>query len=237
MKKAVLVLAALIASATLSAPTAEARGFDLARPNAVTLWWVIFNAPEQCHGSPDPAANCTSLDVFGPAFLESMQNGAPDPSLIVPNLAAKPAMIYATGGTTDWLGRIRLTASIFLSPADAPLALPAGVDPMGFGRAYENPAAEIHLIARDHGRAIWSDLEPQITNLLDPYCSDPNLLYFAGPNTCADKHFAVFGPGESGTDKVYAFTDPTRPLRGDLATLRRDGDVVRAIFETRLRRR
>ena len=56
-------------------------------PSAVTVWWVIFNAPENCYGSPDPDANCTSLDVFGAAFLESIANGSPNPALIAPNMA------------------------------------------------------------------------------------------------------------------------------------------------------
>ena len=236
MKNVLLVLAlAVLGNATFAA-SAEARSFQLPRPHAVTLWWIIFNAPEQCFGSADPAANCSMVDVVGAEFLASMQSGSPDPSLIAPNLAAKPAVIYATGGTTDWLGRIRLTASIFRSPAATPLALPPGVDPMGFGRALENIDAEIHLVARDHGRANWADLEPQIFNYLDPYCSDANLLYFAGPNTCADSQFAVFGEGEIGSDAVFEMANPSSPLHGAEATLLRDGDVVRASIATRLRR-
>ena len=204
--------------------------------NAVTVWWVIFNAPENCYGSPDPDANCTSVDIFGTAFLESIENGSPNPALIAPNMAAKPAVLYATGDVTDFRGRVRLAASIYKVAADTRQSLPPGVDPMGFGRGYENEAAEIHLVVRDHGRAKRRDLLPQITNFLDPYCSDPNLLYFAGKNLCVDTHFAVFGAQEAGKDAVFAFANMRRVPRAT-ATLLRDGDVIRAVIETRIRNR
>lgn len=237
MKTFLLALFLAAAGNTLVSTPADARGFELPRPHSVTLWWVIFNAPENCYGSADPAARCSMVDVVGAEFVASMQNGTPDPSLMSPNFAARPAMIYATGGVTDWLGRVRLTASIYRSPTDTPLAQPQGVDPLGFGRALENPDAEIHLVVRDHGRVNRADFESQILNFVDPYCSDPNILYFAGPNTCADAQFSVFGPGEAGADAVFAFADPSTPLRAGKATLLRDGDVVRAVFETRLNRR
>ena len=205
-------------------------------PSAVTVWWVIFNAPENCYGSPDPDANCTSLDVFGAAFLDSIANGSPNPALIAPNMASKPAVLYATGDVTDYRGRVRLAASIYRVAEGTQQSLPPGVDPMGFGRGYENEGAEVHLVVRDHGRVKRRDLLPQITNFLDPYCSDPNLLYFAGKNLCADTHFAVFGAQEAGEDAVYAFAD-MQPVRRAKATLLRDGDVVRAVIETRIRRR
>ncbi len=204
--------------------------------NAVTVWWVIFNAPENCYGSPDPEANCTSVDIFGTAFLESIENGSPNPALIAPNMAAKPAVLYATGDVTDFRGRVRLAASIYKVAADTQQSLPPGVDPMGFGRGYENEAAEVHLVVRDHGRAKRRDLLPQITNFLDPYCSDPNLLYFAGKNLCVDTHFAVFGAQEAGDDAVFAFANMRRVPRAK-ATLLRDGDVIRAVIETRIRNR
>ena len=204
--------------------------------NAVTVWWVIFNAPENCYGSPDPQANCTSVDIFGTAFLDSIQDGSPNPALIAPNMAAKPAVLYATGDVTDVRGRVRLAASIYKLAEDTRQSLPPGVDPMGFGRGYENEAAEVHLVVRDHGRAKRRDLLPQITNFLDPYCSDPNLLYFAGKNLCVDTHFAVFGAQEAGKDAVFAFANMRR-VPGAKATLLRDGDVIRAVIETRIRNR
>ena len=44
--------------------------------------------------------------------------------------------------------------------------------------------------------------------------------------------FAVFGPGESGFDSVFAFGDPPKSVRGASAHLHRDGDMVQAVVET-----
>lgn len=235
MKQALVTLILSAFCAATIGNVAAANPHHHKKPSAVTLWWVIFNAPENCYGSPDAAANCTSVDVFGAAFIESMQNGVPDPTLIAPNLAAEPAVVYATGGKTDARGRIRLAASIYRTPVGTALDLPPSVDPMGFGRGFENADAEVHLVVRDHGRARNRDLLPQTTAFLDPYCSDPNLLYFAGRNTCVDTHFAVFGAWEAGTDAVYAFADPSRPVRRANATLQRTGDVLQAVVKTRIR--
>lgn len=231
-----IFLLTLLGSALLS-QDAHAAPKKKTGPHAVTVWWVIFNEPDQCFGNPDESANCTALDVFGPAYLESRANGTPDPTLITPNLAARPAMIYATGGKTDNRGRVRLTASIFVSPAGEYLDLPPGVDPLGLGTAFESENAEIHLIVRDHGRAHPTDLVTQITNLVDPYCSDPNILYYAGPNVCHDEQFAVFGTGESGEDSVYAFADMSRALPRARAVMLRGRDSVRVVIETRINRR
>lgn len=202
--------------------------------HAVTMWWVIFNEPANCNTNPGGAVKCGSADVFGADFLESVANGSPDPALIAPNMNAGPGVLFATGGVTSKSGRIQLVSSLYLNANDEPLALPGGSDPMGFGRGFDSQGAEIHLVVRDHGRPNYRDLIPQITNFLDPYCSDPNLLYFAGDNICSDVHFAVFGPGESGGKDVYAFANPGEALRGATASLYRDGDVIRAVLDTRL---
>ncbi len=229
------LIAIAVATSTVGVATfADSPLTRVGSPQAVTLWWVVFNAPENCGGSPDPEAQCTAVDVFGAPFLESVAAGSPDPTLIAPNLAAEPAVLFGTGGATDKAGRVRLVAALYRTPGETAFTLPAGVDPMGFGRGLTSADAEIHLVVRNHGRVVRDDLLPQITNFLDPYCSDPNLWYFAGKNTCADTHFAVFGPAETGADDVYAFADPGAPVAGAKATLLRDGDVIRAVVDTRL---
>ncbi len=83
---------------------------------AATLWWLIFNEPDACVSNPGQAEQCGEVDVFGQAYLESVRAGAPDPTLITPNTEAGLAVIYATGGQTDWYGHIRLVASIYRPP-------------------------------------------------------------------------------------------------------------------------
>ena len=235
MRKLVqLVLVSLIAAWF---PGADAHA-DGGRPRAVTLWWVIFNNPDACIAAPGAHEQCGAVDIFGAAYLDSVANGSPDPSLIAPNLDSELAVLYATGAQTDRKGRVRMAASIYRSAPGGGLDL-AGtniVDPLGFGRAFENPEAEVHLVVRDHGRKVRRGLLEQITNFLEPYCSDPNLLFYSGRNICADVQFAVFAPGESGEDSVFAFGDPPKLVRRASAHLYRNTDMLVAVVETRIRR-
>lgn len=203
--------------------------------HAVTLWWLIFNNPDECLSNPGAPEQCGEIDVFGEAYLESVATSSPDPSLISPNPNAKLAVIYATGGITDARGRISLAASAYRSAPDVPLSMgPNVVDPLGLGRALENPDAEIHLVLRDHGRKAPDDTIAQITNFLEPFCSDPLLLFYSGRNTCQDVQFAVFGPGESGLDSVFAFGNPPKRIRHASAYLIRNGDMIQAVVATQL---
>ncbi len=206
-----------------------------AGPRAVTLWWVIFNNPEQCVSNPGSVEQCGELDLFGQAYLNSVGNGAPDPTLIIPNTAAAPGVVYATGGTTSRTGRIRLVASIYRTAQGGGLNLtgPSMVDPLGLGTGLENPNAEVHLVARDHGPQVVGDVATQITNFLEPYCSDPLLGWVAGDNLCVDVQFAVFAPSESGTDAVIGFAN-LAPVPLARATLVRNNDMIQAVFDTRI---
>ncbi len=201
--------------------------------HAVTLWWVIFNEPEQCVTSPEAAAKCGGVDIFGQEYLDSVANGAPDPGLIRPNLESGLAVVYATGGITSPWGRVRLVASLYQGASGEDL--PDTVDPMNLNRALTSSAAEIHLVMRDHGRRHRQDYDAQITAFLDPYCSDPNLLYFAGPNLCQDVQFAIFAADQDGDADMYEFADATQPLQQARARLIRGDGVVQAIVESTLR--
>ncbi len=205
---------------------------------AISVWWLIFNNPDACTENPGAAEQCGPNDVFGPAYVESLENGTPDPELIAPNLAAEIGVVFATGGATNVRGMIRLVGAIYRSPAGGGLDLGSGniVDPMGLGRGYENPDAEVHLVVRDHGKAHpeRSELWVQILNFLEPYCSDPNLDYYSGPNLCRDAQFAQFAPGETGVDGVFEFHDPSHAVLGARAVLERNGDMMQFVIETRV---
>ncbi len=110
------------------------------------------------------------------------------------------------------------------------------VDPLGPGRAFSNPDAEVHLVLRDHGKRVRHDWITQISSYLDPCCSDPLLAYEGGDNECVDIQFAVFAPVESGKDSVFAAADG-RFLPGSTAYLFRQGDMLQAVVETNVRRR
>ena len=227
-----LFMLGLVASFSTSVAAADD---DRSGPRAVTLWWVIFNNPGNCIANPGAVEQCGALDIFGAEFLESVANGAPDPSLITPNLDSGLAVIYATGAKTNSRGGVRLAASIYRNDGQAPLDFSGAnvVDPLGLGRAFENADAEVHLVIRDHGRVVTRGLLEQISGFLDPYCSDPLLLYFSGRNTCADAQFAVFAPGESGRDAVISLSSQ-QEVRNAGAWLFRNGDMLQAVIKTRL---
>lgn len=206
-------------------------------PHAVTLWWVIFNNPDACLTAPDGIEKCGAADVFGQAYLDSVASEQPNPGLIAPNTDAGLAVIYATGGVTNArTGRLRLAASIYRSDAALDLSGSQVVDPLGLGTSYRSTGAEVHLIVRDHGRARRDGLLTQITNFLEPYCSDPLLLFEAGDNLCADVQYAIFAQGEAGLDGVFSFANGM-PVHGASAYLVRQGDMLQAVVETRVRDR
>ena len=45
---------------------------------AVTLWWVIFNKPENCITDPTGPIKCGPVDAFGQDFLDTQAAGQPD---------------------------------------------------------------------------------------------------------------------------------------------------------------
>jgi hypothetical protein len=208
-------------------------------PRAMTMWWLFYNNPSACvsdtsHGATE---KCGPVDVFGQPFLDSVEAGAPDPSLIAPNTAAGLGVVYATGGVTDNRGNITLVASAYLGDADPSASLDLGgahiIDPMGLATGFENTGAEVHIVLRDHGPVIPGQITTQITNFLEPNCADPLLLWDGGPNTCQDVQFAIFGPGEEGYDNVVSF-DHLGNIQGASAYFVRNGDAVMIVVRSRV---
>ncbi|MEO1035186.1 MAG: hypothetical protein AAFX44_06450 [Pseudomonadota bacterium] len=101
----------------------------LRRDAPYTVWWVAFNPDNPCITSEDPCA-CDE---------NSLRPG-------------QDSVFYATGGMTDVLGVANFAAHIEYGD------VPTGYDQTPFGGAFAvgiEPGAEIHLIVRDHGRALW----------------------------------------------------------------------------------
>lgn len=203
--------------------------------HAVTLWWAIFNNPNACQTNPLGREKCGAVDIFGSAYLDSVADGNPDPSLIQVNVAAGVSVLYATGGVSNRRnGRIRLAAAIYRNPFDyLDLAGSQIVDPLATGLGWVNFSAEVHLIVRDHGRVRQAGLVTQITNFLEPYCSDPLLGWDGGKNTCKDIQAAVFAVDEEGKDGVYRLSDGQSLSYGS-AYLFRQGDMLQAVVDTRI---
>lgn len=200
------------------------------KPHAVTVWWAIFNSPENCITNPDGPIRCGGLDVFGAVFLDSVAAGMPDPSLISSNTAAKIAVIYATGSVTDHQGKINVVGSIYRGDTSANLLdLGSGsiIDPLGLGETFTNPDAEVNIVIRDHGDAVDGDSIAQITNYIDPYC------FPVTENICRDAQVAFFGSTESGAKNLLNLSDRTI-LENSTVTLNRNGDQLTVIVQTKL---
>lgn len=205
-------------------------------PQAVTMWWVIFNRPENCITNPDAEIKCGSNDLLGEEFVKTQQAGAPDLSKIAPNVDAGATALYGTGAITDSVsGAMRLQASIYKSSEnDTPLSLPAPLDPLGQGTALIDPDnAEVHAIIRSHGNYI------DVTQTLghdDDYCTDPNFLYVGSKsegtgNICASIQSVAFGPGKDGS-KPLAKMGTTDTIPGSEALLIRQGDALQMVLKS-----
>lgn len=182
---------ALLLGLAASAPATEREAF--------TLWWVIFNQPENCFDG------CGEDDLANPA--------------------AEPSVVYASGQVARLGGRVQLVASLYEQAngyVDEVIGGPGLLDAAG---------AEIHAIVRSHGPADLAIYKDQISQFVDPGCSD-----VGGPNTCVDIQFAVHPPDGGEIADVFWFPDfeGGSAVPGASSTLRREAGGVRVILETKV---
>ena len=137
---------------------------------AVTLWFVVFNEPEDCI-SEDPdnpgVTICSGEDVFVD----------PEP--------AQVAVIYGTGHVVGNGGQAHFSAS--LDEGDTSGAVFTNFYPQD--QLLDSEAAEIHLVVRTHGPARHdAGIVDQIrTGQFDPAECDQI-------NDCVDVLFSIHGP-------------------------------------------
>lgn len=101
----IVALVALVAAGAALAPSAEAAGNG---KQALTLWWVIFNNPDECEDG------CSADDLGNPAVAASV--------------------VYASGQISRGNGKVRLVASLFEQAdgfADELIAGPGLIDAEG----------------------------------------------------------------------------------------------------------
>ena len=204
-------------------------------PHAYTLWWVIFNAPENCIHAPDQEEKCGPRDVFGDAYLETMEDN-PDPALIDLNADAEIAMLWGAGGVSDDDGKVVFSSSMYRTTDS--LQLDLNIDPMQLGRGWENPEAEVHFVVRDHGKVVTEEKGyiDQMTGLMDPFCEDPNLAYVgeeANGSVCRDIQDVLFAPGVDGEKMLHVFPGGAT-IEGTRVIFERRSNMLQAIVETKL---
>ncbi|MBI2632012.1 hypothetical protein HYW75_03340 [Candidatus Pacearchaeota archaeon] len=133
--------------------------------SAVTLWWVIFNHPENCT-HPEGNFRC------GPNDLENLGG----------NSSIQSSVLYADGGIVRNNGDIDFQAFLPFNNTSGVLFGPGLINPTG---------ADIHLVVRNHGLILPYIVKEQITTFGGGCNNAPNNTGIPGPNTCLDMQFAV----------------------------------------------
>ena len=159
------------------------RTTGLEKGHATSIWWVIFNNPDECVGP------CGVPDLFNPAVEASVQSGGGN--MVGGSGNSAYADHLRIGETTnphpfiheDSEGRDEY------APMDPPIPPPVA------NHGLLNPrGAEIHLVLRTHGPAI-PGMNHVMFNSYEVGCS-PATSFGAGEGTndCADVQFTIFLP-------------------------------------------
>lgn len=139
----------------------------LTEGDAVTVWWIVFNEPEDCITGQQTGGpfRCGELDL---GF------GAPD--------AANTSVFWATGHVVNGNNVTFAGYTTTDGPKGQILWGPGLVNPR---------TADIHFVVRTHGPALPEFLPLQFMSFGGACGNAPPSLGGGGPNTCEDLQFAV----------------------------------------------
>ncbi|MFQ6029440.1 MAG: hypothetical protein ACE5Q6_18340, partial [Dehalococcoidia bacterium] len=99
---------------------------DLEEGNAYTMWWVIFNHPENCVAPVPGLSNCGEADVFGEPFGET---------------PVEVSVQFAGGNIVGGTGQADFGAYLVENE------IPVGSGQLVFGPGlYDAEKAEVHLV-------------------------------------------------------------------------------------------
>ncbi len=150
---------------------------DLTPGYAYTLWWVIWNNPENC-GDPFECSD-TDFPIAGLVGLE---------------------VLYATGLVANKSGRGNFSASLNVDDDSESVNVPFGLPHRGGLESGNTYSAEVHLVLRSHGPAIPELVDEQIggyfggcTTFFPAFSDNPDEI----PNEvgeCGDIEFALHAP-------------------------------------------
>ncbi len=149
---------------------------DLESKNVYTMWWVIFNNPEECVAPIPGLSQCGEADVFGEPFGDT---------------PVKVSVQFAAGNIVGGTGTASFGAHLDEGE------LPSGDGQVVFGSGLiDAKKAEVHLVVRTHGKAIPPLGMAQITTFGGACTAetDPTGVGPTGPNECADVQFAAHQP-------------------------------------------
>jgi hypothetical protein len=118
---------------------------DLAARETVTIWWVVFNRPDECSGP------CGDDDIF--------VGGDPAGELNEAQIdAADIAVAYATGKVASQSGRATFTAHLDVQEPPGTREVVVGDEVV----LKDAASAEVHLVARSHGPVVREIVDEQI---------------------------------------------------------------------------
>jgi len=149
---------------------------DLDPHDTYTVWWVIFNNPEECDDG------CGEPDLF--------------------NDAVGGSVLYAAGHVLGANGKGNFAGSLRegdLSGCQPPweafdLELIGGDGELDMCRngLVKPQDAEIHLVVRSHGEKIPGMVNDQINTFAGGCTAETSFGAADGPNECEDQQFAMF---------------------------------------------
>jgi hypothetical protein len=145
---------------------------DAIAGHAYTVWWIIFNSPENCGSTP-----CSEADIFNPDTNTDVTFAA---GTIVGKNGLKISGHRSVG---DLSGS---AIPFFNEVLGLDLPVVGLIDPAG---------AEIHLVTRSHGPKVAANMPDQIDSYVGG-CSNflmpPDQAVNEGD--CADTHFSIHLP-------------------------------------------
>lgn len=123
---------------------------DLTPGEAYSVWWVIFNEPENCSGGVCNLDDLFFFDEDGQILRDEVGNRAMNPEALD---ASVVSIQHASGGySAD--GSLSVSASLGLNDAPGIIYGPGLLDA---------EKAEVHLVVRTHGPALEDALDAQIS--------------------------------------------------------------------------
>ncbi len=138
--------------------------------HAYSVWWVIFNNPDACSDECGPDDHPTHAHAY------KTGNEPPDP-------AVNSSVLWATGQIAGGDGSAYFYANLRVGdPPGMVIFGPGLTDPMN---------ADIHLLVRDHGKAIAGKVAEQIST---PQGMCPVTKPDPGSAECLDAQVAIHAP-------------------------------------------
>ncbi|MBK8023825.1 MAG: hypothetical protein IPK19_20925 [Chloroflexi bacterium] len=130
--------------------TATLSTSDLEPGTVYTVWWVIFNSPENCTDG-----QCSLDDIF--VFADDTTTERDDAGnrvLDMDNIAASNISVQHASGSVSADGSLAVSASLGRGEVPGVVFGPGLLDPY---------TAEVHLVVRTHGPAVADAYEAQLS--------------------------------------------------------------------------